>query len=168
MSINDVILAEMAVEAETTKGLFERIPEDKLSWRPHKKSRSLGQLALHIAQLPAVVCSLAELDVAEPPSLGNEPEAKSRKELMQTFDQSMASAREQLTKMDDERMLSPWTLQNHGKTIMSMPRTAFLRSILLNHNYHHRGQLTVYLRLLDVPLPFVYGPSADENPFVAQ
>jgi len=165
MPITDVILAEMAVEAETTKRLFERIPEDKLSWRPHKKSRSMGQLALHIAQIPAGVCTMAAMDVAEPPSFGEEPEAKSRKELNQAFEQSMSSAKELLSKMDDERMLSPLTIQKNGKTLMTMPRMAFLRSILLNHNYHHRGQLSVYLRLLNVPVPFIYGPSADENPF---
>ncbi len=165
MSIASVIIAEMGEETQTTKRVFERIPENKLNWKPHAKSRTLGQLALHIAQLPAGVCSMAALDVAEPPSLENEPEAKTRKELMQAFDQSIASAKEQLTKMDDEKMVSTLTIQKNGKTLVAMPRMAFLRNILLNHNYHHRGQLTVYLRLLDVPVPFVYGPSADENPF---
>lgn len=167
MSISDVILAEMEAEAQTTKRLFERLPEDKLSWKPHQKSRSLGQLALHIAQLPAVVCALAEPDIGEVPTLLPDPEPKNRKELMQTMAESMATAKTKLSQMDDEKMLSPWTIQKNGKTIMALPRMAFLRSILLNHNYHHRGQLSVYLRLLNVPVPFIYGPSADENPFAA-
>ncbi|MGH8015948.1 MAG: DinB family protein, partial [Candidatus Zixiibacteriota bacterium] len=109
--------------------------------------------------------SMASMDVMEPPSFGEEPEAKSRKELMQTLGQSLSAARETLSEMDDEKMKSPWTLKKDGKTLFTIPRMAFLRNILLNHNYHHRGQLTVYLRLLDIPVPSVYGPSADENPF---
>ena len=165
MSIANVIIAEMEEEAHASKRVFERIPEDKYSWTPHKKSRSIGQLALHIAQLPKVVCLLAMPDVSEPPTLGPDPEPKNRKELTQIFDDSLSQARDILSKMDDERMMNPLTFQLKGKTLFTVPRMAFLRSVLLNHNYHHRGQLTVYLRLLNIPVPFIYGPSADENPF---
>jgi uncharacterized damage-inducible protein DinB len=94
-----------------------------------------------------------------------QPEAKSRQEILDTFSQSLTSAKETLKMMDDARLASTWKLTKNGKVLMSLPRVAFLRSILLNHGYHHRGQLSVYLRMLDVPLPSIYGPSADENPF---
>lgn len=165
MSIADVIIAELEHEAQTTKRVFERIPDDKLSWKPHKKSRSMGQLALHIAQVPLGVSSMAVPDESEPPTMGADPEPKSKKELLKTFEDCLSQAKEILTGINDEKMMSPWTATKNGKTLFTIPRMAFLRSILLNHNYHHRGQLTVYLRLLDIPVPSVYGPSADENPF---
>jgi uncharacterized damage-inducible protein DinB len=165
MSIADVIIAELEQEAHATKRVFERIPDDKLSWRPHQKSRSIGQLALHIAQVPLGVSSMAVPDASEPPSMDSDPEPKSKKELLKTFEDCLSRAKEILSGMSDEKMMSPWSAKVNGKTVFTTPRMAFLRSILLNHNYHHRGQLTVYLRLLDIPVPSVYGPSADENPF---
>lgn len=165
MSIASVIIAELEEEAQVTKRVFERIPEDKFSWRPHKKSRSIGQLALHIAQVPLGVSSMAVPDESEPPALGSDPEPKSKKELLNTFENCLNQAKVILSGMNDEKMMSPWRATKNGQTLFTIPRMAFLRSILLNHNYHHRGQLTVYLRLLDIPVPAVYGPSADENPF---
>ena len=165
MSIASVIIAELEEEAQTTRRVFERIPENRQSWKPHEKSRSLGQLALHIAQLPAGVCSMVVPDVCEVPTMGEDPQPQSLNELMKELDVSLSRAKEILSKMDDYRLMSNLTIQSKGKTLFSVPRMSFLRSVLLNHNYHHRGQLTVYLRLLNVPVPFIYGPSADENPF---
>ena len=167
MPIVDAILMELDQEAKTTQRVLERIPEDKLNWRPHPRSFSLGQLALHIAGGQK---QIAEMAAKEGHELGagafNAAEAKSRKEILEAFSQGTACAKETLKKMDDSKMMSPWTLTKNGKTLMAVPCVGFVRTIMMNHIYHHRGQLSVYLRLLDVPVPAIYGPSADENPFV--
>jgi uncharacterized damage-inducible protein DinB len=159
MRLVDSILLEVDQEAKTTRRVLDRIPEDKLAWKPHPKAFSLGQLALHIASVPGSVAAAAVPDSMEAPSF-SQPEAKSRQEVLDTF------SKDALKKMDDARLTSTWSLTKKGKVLMSVPRIAFIRSILMNHNYHHRGQLSVYLRMLDVPVPSIYGPSADENPFV--
>jgi uncharacterized damage-inducible protein DinB len=164
MKMVDPILIEMEQEAQTTKRVLERVPENKLAWKPHPKSYSLGQLALHVASLPGNVAALAVPDTRETGNF-SQPEPKSRQEILDTFSKSLESAKETLKKMDDARLMSTWTLTKNGRIVMSVPRIGFIRSILLNHNYHHRGQLAVYLRMLDVPVPSIYGPSADENPF---
>jgi len=164
MKMIDPILAEMEHEAQTTRRVLDRVPENKLAWKPHPRSYSLGQLALHVASLPGNVAALAVPDTKEASNF-SQPEPKSRQEILDTFSKSLESAKEILKKMDDARLMSTWTLTKNGKTVMSVPRIGFLRSILMNHNYHHRGQLAVYLRMLDVPVPSIYGPSADENPF---
>jgi uncharacterized damage-inducible protein DinB len=155
---------ELEQEAQTTKRVLDRIPENKLAWRPHPKSYSLGQLALHIASAPGNVAGIAAQDTAEAPNF-SQPEAKSRQEVLDTFSKSLESAKATLKNMDDARLASPWSLTKNGRVVMSVPRIGFLRSVLMNHVYHHRGQLSVYLRMLDVPVPSIYGPSADENPF---
>jgi uncharacterized damage-inducible protein DinB len=165
MRIADSILAEMDMEAITTKKLFDILPEDKLSWRPHPKARSLGELAMHIARLPRGVAELAQQDVAAPPDFPPDPEATSRAEVNQIFAESLKRAKEIVDSTDDAAAMAEWKLVGGDKTIMAMPRIAFWRAILLNHNYHHRGQLSTYLRELDVALPSIYGPSADTNPF---
>jgi uncharacterized damage-inducible protein DinB len=121
-------------------------------------------LALHIASAPGNVAALAMQDTVEAPNF-SQPEPKSRQEVLDTFSKSLESAKDMLKKMDDVRLTSMWSLTKNGKILMSVPRIGFLRSILMNHVYHHRGQLSVYLRMLDVPVPSIYGPSADENPF---
>jgi uncharacterized damage-inducible protein DinB len=164
MRLADSILAELDQEAQTTRRVLERVPDDKCSWRPHPTSYSLGQLALHIAATQGNVAALAAMDTVEAPVF-SQPEAHSRQEILDTFSKSLESAKETLGKMDDARLTAPWTLTRNGETIMSIPRIGFVRSVLLNHLYHHRGQLSVYLRMLEVPVPSIYGPSADENPF---
>jgi len=164
MSLAEALLMEFDQEAQTTKRVLERVPDDKLAWKPHPKSFSLGQLALHIAAGPGQIVAAVAKDTAEAPDF-SQPEAKSRQEVLETYSKSLASARASLKSMDDARLTSTWSLTRNGKPVMEMPRIAFLRSILMNHTYHHRGQLSVYLRLLDVPVPSIYGPSADENPF---
>jgi uncharacterized damage-inducible protein DinB len=164
MRLVDSILMEIDQEAQTTKRVLDRIPEDKLTWKPHPKAFSLGQLALHIASVPGSVAAAAVPDSMEAPNC-SQPEAKSRQEVLDTFSKSLESAKDALKKMDDARLMSMWSLTKNGKVVMSIPRIGFIRSILMNHNYHHRGQLSVYLRILDIPVPSIYGPSADENPF---
>jgi uncharacterized damage-inducible protein DinB len=164
MAIVDAIIMELDQEASTTRRVLERVPEDKLSWRPHPKSFSLGQLAQHIAGGQKQIAKIAAEEVHEI-GIVDPGQATSRQELLQILDESTASAKDTLRNMDDETILSTWTLKKNGATILSIPRIAFIRSILMNHIIHHRGQLSVYLRLLDVPLPSIYGPSADENPF---
>jgi uncharacterized damage-inducible protein DinB len=164
MQIVDSILMELDQESRTTQKLLERIPEDKLSWKPHAKSQSLGVLSMHIAGVPGLISSAAAQDTFEF-SPNPTPEPKSRKEVLDTFSQGLAKAKETLKTMDDARMMATWKATMKGVPIMIVPRIGFIRSILLNHLYHHRGQLSVYLRLLDVPVPSIYGPSADENPF---
>jgi uncharacterized damage-inducible protein DinB len=164
MRLVDSILMEIDQEAQTTKRVLDRIPEDKLTWKPHPKAFSLGQLALHIASVPGSVAAAAVPDSMEAPNF-SQPEAKSRQEVLDTFSKSLESAKDALKKMDDARLMSMWSLTKNGKVVMSISRIGFIRSILMNHNYHHRGQLSVYLRILDIPVPSIYGPSADENPF---
>jgi uncharacterized damage-inducible protein DinB len=164
MKLADSILMELEQEAQTTKRVLDRIPNDKLAWKPHPKSYSLGQLALHIASVPGNVAAAAAQDTCEAPNFA-QPQPKSREEIFDTFSKSLSGAKETLEKMDDARLLAMWSLTKNGKVLMSVPRIGFIRSILMNHNYHHRGQLSVYLRMLDVPVPSIYGPSADENPF---
>jgi len=164
MKLSESILMELDQEAQTTKRVLERIPDDKLAWKPHPKSFSLGQLALHIASVPAGVTTIVMQDSVEAPDF-SQPEPKSRQEVLDTFSKSLETAKGNLTKMDDARLAATWSLTRGGKVVMSAPRIGFLRSVLLNHVYLHRGQLSVYLRMLDVPVPSIYGPSADENPF---
>lgn len=164
MPIVDAILMELDQEAKITQRVLERVPEDKLAWKPHPKSFSLGQLALHIAADQGSLARVAAMDNFEVPNF-QQAEAKSRKEILEAFAQSQTEAKATLQGMDDAHMTGALTLSRGGKVLMSLPRVAFVRSIMLNHIYHHRGQLSVYLRLLDVPVPSIYGPSADENPW---
>jgi uncharacterized damage-inducible protein DinB len=164
MSIAHALLAELEQESKTTRRVLERVPQAHLAWKPHAKSMSLGQLAMHIAIAPGNVAELAARDHAEPPK-GVYPEASSTAELLPALDASIAKAKQHLGGMDDDAMSATWRMTSGGRDVMAMPRAAFARAIMLNHLYHHRGQLLVYLRLLDVPVPSVYGPTADENPF---
>jgi uncharacterized damage-inducible protein DinB len=167
MKMVDVLLAEMDQESQSTTRVLERVPQAKLSWRPHPKSMSLGQLALHVATIPALVAELAsKSSLPEPPAFV-QPEAATSAELVPTLKASTARARQLLGGMDDAKLMETWRLMSGDKELMAMPRAAVIRMIMLNHWYHHRGQLLVYLRMHDVPLPSVYGPTADENPFAA-
>ena len=165
MTMIEALLAELEQESLTTRRVLERVPQAHLSWRPHPKSWSLGQLALHIATVPGNVAELAAMDtIAEPPTFV-QPEAATSAELLPALTASVAKARHCLGDFDDAKMGATWRLMSGGREVLAMPRVAFARSIMLNHSYHHRGQLLVYLRLLDLPVPSVYGPTADENPF---
>ena len=164
MRIIDGMLAELEQEAETTRRVLQRIPQEHLSWKPHPKSMSLGQLALHVATLPGFVAEMAANDSMEAPQFV-QPEATAASQLEPALIDRVARARRALGGFDDEGMGRMWRVESGGKEILSMPRVAVVRSIMLNHWYHHRGQLLVYLRLLDQSVPSVYGPTADESPF---
>ena len=167
MKIIEGLLAELEQEAETTRRVLDRIPAAHLSWKPHPKSMSLGQLALHVATVPGNVAELAVMDtVPEPPGFGL-PEAATTSELVPTLRDSVAKATRLLAGFEDAQMGAIWRLHSGDREILAMPRVALLRAIMLNHWYHHRGQLLVYLRLLNQSVPSVYGPTADENPFAA-
>lgn len=169
MPIAAALLPEFDHEAANTRKTLERVPEDKLGWKPHPKSPTLGWLASHVAELPhwtVIALQQDSLDLAPP---GAPPprreEAKTRAELLARFDERVAAARTALAGASDETLLSPWTLMKSGQQLMTMPKLAVVRSFVMNHGIHHRAQLTVYLRLNDVPVPALYGPSADEAPF---
>lgn len=164
MRIADPLIDELTQEAQTTRRVLDRVPEEKLSWRPHATSWSLGQLALHTAQVPGAFARLLEtLTVDAPPPL--QAEAASRAEILEAHEGSIALAKASLDAWSDADMQAVWTFAPGGETKVAAPRSAIVRSLMLNHWYHHRGQLTVYLRALGIPVPSVYGPSADENPF---
>jgi uncharacterized damage-inducible protein DinB len=157
---------EFRDEAATTRRVLERVPGDKLSWKPAAKSMSLGQLALHIAAVPGrFVGNLKKTEHEVDPKAFRFEEAKSREEVLAAFDQSVKDVGDFLDGLSDEQLRAAWTLKAGGRTIFTKSRQDVVRMILLSHIYHHRGQLTVYLRLLDVPVPSIYGPSGDENPF---
>jgi uncharacterized damage-inducible protein DinB len=127
---------------------------------------SLGQLALHIATTPRGVAQIAGQDAMERPDFNQRPEAKSRREVLEALEQSVATALEFLRGLDDARATQSWTMTFRGKPVFSQTRIGLVRTVMLNHWYHHRGEMQVYLRLLGVPVPSVYGPTADEDPFV--
>ena len=162
MALVDTLLPEFDHEMTTTRKLLERVPEDRFDWRPHAKSMTLGQLAQHVATSPmwgSETMNQDEFDVgAAPASVPG-----TRAEVLATFDRHAADTRRALTGRTDGELMVPWTLKSHGHTIFSMPRAVVWRSFVMSHLVHHRGQLSVYLRMHDVPLPSMYGPSADES-----
>lgn len=158
------ILIELRDEVPATRRVLERIPADKLAWKPHQKSKTLGELAMHVANIPGRAEQVATSDEFTPGSVPP-PAASSVEEIRAAFEKNVRTAEEVLSNMNEETALGTWRLVFKGKEILRKPRVAILRTTMLNHMYHHRGQLSVYLRLLDVPVPMVYGPTADENPF---
>jgi uncharacterized damage-inducible protein DinB len=159
------MLNEFRDEAAITTRVLARVPADKLTWKPHSKSMSLGQLALHIAANPGNVSNIAQQDEFDAAQINfNPPEPRNLEEIHATFEQSIAAGERCLREMTEQQATGNWRLTLNGRQIFVKPRVAVLRQIMLNHWYHHRGQLSVYLRLLDIPVPTIYGPSADENP----
>jgi uncharacterized damage-inducible protein DinB len=164
MPLKDGLLAEYDHEMATTRKLIERIPEDKMAWKPHARSMSLGALARHVSQLPhwgdAILNHpLFDLVDAPPPNIDG---PRTRDEILTEFEQCARATRASLDKSDSE-LTAPWTLKRSGQEIFTMPRIAAFRSFVLYHMVHHRGQLSVYLRLNEIPVPAIYGPSADEG-----
>jgi uncharacterized damage-inducible protein DinB len=165
MALIDSMLQELEQETETTRRVLGRVPGDRLAWRPHEKARTLGELALHVANVPGAVAELvASQSPAQAPQF-TDPHPESASELIPALDQSIAKAKRVLGGMDDAALMATWRLMHGERELFAVPRAALLRSVMLNHWYHHRGQLTVYLRELGVAIPSIYGPSADENPF---
>ncbi len=165
MSIAAGLIPELEQEAATTRRVLERVPADKLKWRPHAKSMTLGQLALHVATTPGGIAEIAALDEVPMPEPGNFPQPESASQVLTAFEGSIRKAKAYLSELPDDKAMAEWKAMKDGRAVMTLPRFVLLRAIMLNHWYHHRGQLSVYLRLLDVPVPSIYGPSADENPF---
>lgn len=169
MAMSDALLPEFDLEMANTRKTLERVPEDKFGWKPHEKSFAMGHLASHLATLPSWTVMAVNQDsidiapVGEPPRKG--PEAKTTEELLSMFDSNVAAARAAIAGVSDEQLFKPWTLLSGGKTVLTMPKIAVLRSFVMSHSIHHRAQLGVYLRLNDVPVPSIYGPSADEGSF---
>jgi uncharacterized damage-inducible protein DinB len=160
----DDLMQELEQEARTTRRVLERVPDDRLDWRPHDKSMTLGQLAMHVATIPRAIAELSTRSEFDVNTKIPRPSATSTAELVAAHDQSVARARTVLGGMDDAALASPWRMVNGDQEVAAMPRGALLRSVLLNHWYHHRGQLTVYLRQTGALVPAIYGASADERP----
>jgi len=166
MALKDAFLPEYDHEMGTTRRLLERVPQADLAWKPHDKSFSLGQLAGHIANIPRWVeatFDVTEFDVA---SLGDDARPKqpvSVAAILETFDGNVKKGRQKIDAQIDAAMFVQWTLMQGDQEVLTMPRVAVLRSFIMNHLIHHRGQLSVYLRLRNVPVPAIYGPSADEG-----
>ncbi len=166
MSIAQSMLPEFEREMETTRRVLERVPFDKADWKPHEKSFTMAKLATHLRDMAGWMSATVNTDSLDlgagftPP-----PPATSLEELLATFDKAVVEGRAALAGVSDEAMMQPWSLMQDGNVLFTMPRIACIRGMILNHIIHHRGQLSVYLRLNDVPVPSIYGPSADEPTF---
>jgi uncharacterized damage-inducible protein DinB len=169
MTIKDALLREFDFEMEKARTTLERVPDDKLGWKPHAKSGTMGWLAGHLAEVPgwtSVALQQDSFDLAPPGAPEYQPRIPgSRQEILDTFDKNVAAARAALASASDTQLQQKWTLRKGGQEIFSMPRAVVLRNFVMNHLIHHRAQLGVYLRLNDIPVPSIYGPSADEQPF---
>lgn len=163
MNIADTLLPEFDHEMANTRTVLERIPDAKLTWKPHPKSFDMGRLAQHITNLPTWAADTMKTDSIDYTDYQPPPPPESRKEILEAFDKGVASARAALADAGSEAYLKNWSLTANGKTFFTMPRIAVLRSFVMNHAIHHRAQLCVYLRLNDIPVPALYGPSADEG-----
>lgn len=164
MSIAQRLLLEFDDEARTTRRVLDRVPADHLSWQPHPTALTLGQLALHVAATPAGVSAMAQLDACEVPKF-EYPAPASHAEILAAQEQSEVAFRRTMSTMNDSRMTASWSLARGPEIVWTIPRVVLFRIVGMNHVYHHRGQLTMYLRMLGVPVPAVYGISRDENPF---
>jgi uncharacterized damage-inducible protein DinB len=165
MSIAESLLPEFDRETGITRRLLERIPDGQFAWKPHEKSMTLGRLAEHLAELPGwakVAIDLSGIDMATPRPPDYVP-PPTRAAVLEMFDKNVADARATLTRKSDAELMAPWTLKAQGKEVFTMPKAIVLRSFVMNHLIHHRGQMSVYLRLQNVPVPSMYGPSADES-----
>jgi len=169
MALNESLLPEFDHETAITRRTIERAPDEQWNWKPHDKSMTLGQLTTHLANLVTWANSTVEADSFDLGPPGSQPPSiqalDSRADALEAFDKNIAAAREAIANASDETLMGIWSLRAAHQTLLSMPRIAVLRSFVMNHMIHHRAQLGVYLRLNNVPVPAVYGPSADEQPF---
>jgi uncharacterized damage-inducible protein DinB len=168
MSIAEALLKEFDVQGPITRRFLERLPEDKLLWKPHAKSMSAGQLAYHLASVPGSVVKFVQNNPAQAPDFATFPQPATKDEILKTFDESTATVRSLLPKFADTAMQETWRLVAGGREVLAQPREQFLRDVMLSHWYQHRGQFSVYLRMLDVAVPASWGPSADEPPIFMQ
>jgi uncharacterized damage-inducible protein DinB len=163
-SIAESLLAEFETQMPITRKFLERLPEDKLTWKPHERSMTAGQLAYHIATIPSGIVRFVENNLAQAPGSFNFPQPASRQEILEKLDESIVTVRKLLPRFEDSAMNETWHLMALDKEILAVPRATFLRDVMFSHWYQHRGQFSVYLRLLNVPVPASWGPSADEPP----
>lgn len=168
MSIAESFLAEFEVQAPITRKFIERLPEEKLTWKPHERSMSAGQLAYHLASVPGGIVHFVQNNPAQAPEGFNFPEPASRAEILRTFDESVATVRSVLPRFDDAAMQETWRMMAGDREVLAQPRGEFVRNVMLSHWYQHRGQFSVYLRLLNIAVPASWGPSADESPLFMQ
>ena len=164
-SVVDRYFADFAAERASTRRMLSRVPDEQLDWRPHPKSRTLGELAVHVAELPnrgAAILTLDEVDNSQRPAPGAPP--RSGAELLARHDAALARLEAALASTDEASLAAPWTLRRGPQVLISGPRRTMLRVVMMSHLVHHRAQLGVYLRLLGVPVPGMYGPSADDAP----
>jgi len=164
MSMNEPLIMELQHEAESTRKMLERLPKEKLTWKPHEKSMSLGRLAMHLAEIPGWVNATLLADELDFSKMDYKMvEATSSEEAVKLFDEKLASALDVLKNTEDATMMNMWTMRDGETVYFTLPKIAVLRSFVYSHLIHHRGQMSVYLRLLDVPVPGSYGPSADDS-----
>ncbi len=167
MRLAEALISEFDTEMANTRKTLERVPEKKLDWKPHEKSRTMGGLATHLASIPARAVSIVELESLDVAAQGRpappQPPAKTPQEVLEMFEKNVAAARAAIAGASDEHWKQPWTFLFGGRKVFTLPRIGALRALVMNHTIHHRAQLGVYLRLNDVPVPAIYGPSADEG-----
>jgi uncharacterized damage-inducible protein DinB len=163
-SVAQSLLAEFEIQAPITRRFLERLPQDKLTWKPHTRSLTAGQLALHLALVPGAIVRFVQSNPAQAPKSFEFPQPATRDEILQAHDEGVAAVRNGFSTFDEAAMREIWRMVAGEKELLAQPRSEFIRNIMLNHWYQHRGQFAVYLRLLDVPVPASWGPSADELP----
>jgi uncharacterized damage-inducible protein DinB len=163
VGIAQSLLPEFDHEMENTRKTLERVPEDKLTWKPDPKSMTLGRLAGHIAEMPSWGSMTVKMDSLNLDGSGEALTAKSRQQVLEAFDKNVSEARAAIAAASDDHLLKPWSLLVQGKAVLTMPRIGVIRSMVMNHIIHHRAQLGVYYRMNGVPVPALYGPSADEG-----
>jgi len=168
MTVAQAFLAEFETQAPITRRYVERVPENKLTWKPHEKSMTAGQLAYHLAFVPGGVIRFVRTNPAQAPDFAGFPQPADKQEILTKFDESIAAVRELLPKFDEAGMKETWRMVSAGREVLAQPRAEFLRDVMFSHWYQHRGQFAVYLRLLNVAVPASWGPSADEEPLFVQ
>jgi len=168
MPIANEFLAEFEIQAPITRKFLERLPHDKLTWKPHEKSLTAGQLAYHIAFVPGAIVQFVKNNPAQAPKSFEFPQPATHAEILKAFDEGVETVRTQLPQFSDAAMRESWRMIAGGRQVLAQPRCEFVRDVMLSHLYQHRGQFSVYLRLLNVAVPASWGPSADEAPAFMQ
>jgi len=169
MSLRQSLITEFEEQAPLTRKFLERLPQDKLTWKPHDRSLTAGQLALHIAQVPGAIARIVQQNPAQAPDMSRPmPQPATLQEILKAHDENVTTVRSELAAFDDRAMQELWRLRQGDRELFAQPRVKFVRDIMLSHWYQHRGQFSVYLRMLNIAVPSTWGPSADEAPSFLQ